>query len=86
MTVGTYHVNATISECVEIAMKIAEQRNETLFILVGGHLNKIYERPIFLSPPPNFTRTFVRLQDEAFVFEDEKTETSIIAIKDYKKR
>jgi len=84
---GTWHVDAEISEVMDIAIQIAEAEGRSVFVMVGGTLTKTYADPILLQPAPKFTRGFIRADNEAmFVMHDEhEPERQVVSISGYAK-
>lgn len=53
---GTFQVNASLPEIIKKAQELANQRGETLFVMIGGELTQEYSNPPFLYPAPKFFR------------------------------
>jgi hypothetical protein len=91
---GTYHVNATLKETMDIAQDIyAEQAKESgrepepLFVMVNAKLVKQYSQPVYLSPSPKFTRGFIRSDNSSFIAPaDFSPDRTIVAIDSYEKK
>jgi hypothetical protein len=90
MHTGTWIVNASLRDVMEIAMKAARERgDEPLFVMVNAELTKIYEQHTFLQPAPKFTRGFIKAPDQAaYSLEprDPVAEKIVIAIRNYRKK
>jgi hypothetical protein len=86
---GTWAVNCPLEDVMEIALQIAKERGETLFVMVNAELTKVYESDVYLQPAPKFSRGFTRASDEAQYFTDlppmQTGEKTIFSIRNYQK-
>ena len=92
ISLGTWCVDAELSEIIDIALQIAEQEKPAgqekaaLFVMLGGRLTEVYPNPVSLTPSPKFTRGFIRANEET-IFENqvEPAKGQVMAISDYSK-
>lgn len=87
---GGWVVTCSLSDVMGIALEIAKQKDETLFVMVNAELTKIYDNPVYLSPSPKFSRGFTKVADETSYFVDEPVlrtadQPQVFAITNYAK-
>jgi hypothetical protein len=57
-----------------------------MFVMVNGRLTKAYKEPVYLSPSPRFTRSFIRSDDASFTAPDDYApDRQVVAIDGYEK-
>jgi len=91
---GTFEVKTTLKETMDIAQEVhakqAKEKGEEpepLFVLVNAKLIIAYADPVYLSPSPKFTRSFIRSDDSSFIAPaDYSPERSVVAIDGYEKK
>lgn len=86
---GVYEVtgDVTLAETVQMAQSAAGE-GEKVFVMIGGHLSKVYDKPVILSPAPNFTRGFFHAEDGSFIYEgpdDDGPVNRVVGVQDYRK-
>lgn len=85
---GVFEVasDVSLSEIVQMAQSSASE-GESVFVMIGGHLSKVYDTPVLLSPPPKFSRGFFHAEDGTFVYEGGEGEppNRVIGVQDYRK-
>ncbi len=94
IVLGSFEVTASLKETMDIAQEIhgneakeKKKEPEPLFVMVNAKLIRAFKEPVYLSPAPKFTRSFIRSDDSSFVAPDDFTpERQVIAIDGYEKK
>lgn len=94
LVLGTYQVKATLKETMAIAQEIHTERLRKqgenpgpMFVMLNARLVRAYKDPVYLSPSPKFTRSFIRSDDTSFTAPDDYApERQVVAIDGYEKK
>lgn len=85
--VGTWTVNCSWSDVMDIALDVAKAKGETLFVMVNARLRCAYDPITYLDPAPKFTRGFTRApdDDEWQPWTADRADGAVLAIRGYQK-
>lgn len=84
---GSWIVTCSWSEVMDLALEIAKQKGETLFVMVNAGLRQVYDKPVYLQPAPKFTRGFTRVAagTSYLPWDADPQDGLVIGIKDYRR-